>query len=393
MYSASAEGGALPSAAGADRSAAPAGAAPPDVPAPPQNGGLRAGSVDDNADFARYLDYLARYTSLGLADRPFDPSGRIVVTVRGENGLPAMGVPVAVSSGGQAVATLLTDATGRAIFLPALYGNPQPAYHVDAADGAADVTAGDPVSLTVASSQLPAAVPVDVLFLLDVTGSMGDEIDRLKQTIDQVAAQLSALPQHPDLRLGMTLYRDEGDTFVTRTFDFTGDVAAFRDALSDVVADGGGDTPEAVEEALSAALAEPSWRDPATTVQTIFLVGDAAPHTERQLDEPWTASVVEAARRGITIDSIAASNTDDAAEHAFRGIAEATAGKFVFMSYGAAGAAVGTNTDITKADYEEMSLDALVVRFVSEQLAALTGTAVEPPPTAPTTPPTNPPGQ
>ena len=129
-------------------------------------------------------------------------------------------------------------------------------------------------------------------------------------------------------------------------------------------------------------------------MQTIFLVGDAAPHTERQLEEPWTASVVDAAKRGITVHSIAASNTDDAAEHAFRGIAESTGGRFVFMSYGAAGAAVGANTDITKTDYEELSLDALVVRLVSEELAALTGGTVTPPTTTPgTVPPTNPPGQ
>ena len=102
----------------------------------------------------------------------------------------------------------------------------------------------------------------------------------------------------------------------------------------------------------------------------------------------------EAARRGMTIHSIAASNTDDTAEHAFRGIAEAGGGKFVFLSYGAGGAAVGANTDITKADYEEMSLDQLVVRLVSEELAALTGDEVTAPPTTvDSTPPTNPPGQ
>jgi Mg-chelatase subunit ChlD len=241
-------------------------------------------------------------------------------------------------------------------FLPSLYGTVQQSYHLAVGGTEADAAPGTEVTLDITGQALPAAIPVDVLFLLDVTGSMGDEIGRLKSTIDQVAAQLSALPQQPDLHLAMTLFRDEGDAFVTSTFDFTADVAAFRAALADVVADGGGDTPEAVEEGLAAALGEPSWRDPATTVQMVFLVGDAAPHTERPLDQPWTASVKEAARRGITINSIAASNTDDPAEHAFRSIAEAAGGKFVFLSYGADGAAVGTNTDITKTDYEEMSL-------------------------------------
>ncbi|MEY2552986.1 MAG: hypothetical protein QOC57_846, partial [Ilumatobacteraceae bacterium] len=72
---------------------------------------------------------------------------------------------------------------------------------------------------------------------------MGDEIDRLKATIDNVAAQVAAFASQPVVRFAMTLYRDEGDTFVTKTFDFTGDIAVFRAALDDVVADGGGDYP------------------------------------------------------------------------------------------------------------------------------------------------------
>ena len=53
-----------------------------------------------------------------------------------------------------------------------------------------------------------------------------------------------------------SLYRDEGDTFVTATYDFTPDVEAFRTALADVVADGGGDYPEALDEGLAEAASE-----------------------------------------------------------------------------------------------------------------------------------------
>ena len=66
------------------------------------------------------------------------------------------------------------------------------------------------------------------MFLLDATGSMGDEIGRLKDTIDTVAAQVDDFDSKPDVRFGMTLYRDQGDMFVTSTFDFTSDIAAFR---------------------------------------------------------------------------------------------------------------------------------------------------------------------
>ena len=174
----------------------------------------------------------------------------------------------------------------------------------------------------------------------------------------------------------MTLFRDEGDAFVTSTFDLTNDIGAFQAALADVQAGGGGDTPEAVDEAFAAALDEPTWRDPASTAQFVFLVGDAAPHVERNVQQPYPASIAAAQARGITVHAIAASSTDDTAEHAFRAIAEGTGGRFVFLAYGAAGAALGEHTDIASTDYEELSLDALVVRLVAESLARLTGTDV-----------------
>ena len=86
---------------------------------------------------------------------------------------------------------------------------------------------GGDADLTVAESGETLSTPValDVLFLLDATGSMGDEIDRLKASIDAVAERVAALEGSPDVRLAMTIYRDEGDTFVTSTYDFTSDVA------------------------------------------------------------------------------------------------------------------------------------------------------------------------
>ena len=357
---------------------------------------LRAGSVDDNADFDGFLDYLARFDGLGLPGRAYDPTGRIVATVVGANGLPLDGVDVTIAplAGGDPVAVLQTAADGRIIFLPAERGATGDAFVLTAEGVSVEAATGETTTLTVERDGGAAAgMPVDVLFLLDVTGSMGDEIEQLTATIADVSAHLDALPQQPDLRFGMTLFRDEGDAFVTATYDFTDDVSAFRAALEDVVADGGGDTPEAVDEAFAAALAEPSWRDPASTVQLVFLVGDAAPQVERDVQQPYPVSIQQAASRGITVHVVAASQTDDPAEHAFREIAQGTGGRFVFLTYGAAGSATGPITDIASTDYEELSLDQLVVRLVGEELAALTGEPFVAPTPASTVPPTDPPGQ
>ena len=64
----------------------------------------------------------------------------------------------------------------------------------------------------------------------------------------------------------------------------------------------------------------------------------------------------------------------------FRQLAQATGARFVFLSYGAGGAATGGSTDIDRTDYEELSLDDLVVRLVTEELAALTGDETQVPP-------------
>lgn len=363
---------------------------------PPQQEGLRAGSVDDNDDPAGFVAYLDRLAELGVTTRPFEARGRVLATVADADGRPAAGVPVLVTdSSGEPVTTLRTTADGTARLYPALYGAGDGLRM--AVPGGPDLpaVAGTTVALT-ADGGIPAgeAVPLDVLFLLDATGSMGDEIDRLKTTIDTVAAQLDALPARPDVRFGITEYRDEGDAFVTRTHDFTADVGEFRTTLAGVTADGGDDYPEALDEGLAEALAAPSWRPAGEAVQLVFLVADAPPHVDRQVDVDYVRSALDAAGRGVKVFPIASSESDDQAEAVFRQLAAVTGARFVFLSYGAGGAATGDNTDVAPTDYEELPLDALVVRFVTEELAALTGDEQPPPTTGPGGPPTtNPPGQ
>ena len=377
-----------------EMAAAPATPGQPPIDQPPIEGSLRAGSVDDNLGFDDYLAYRARIAGLGIPLRGGDPSGRVVVTVTGADGHPVHGAVVSVQDGdGNEVAALTTTADGTARFLPAMWSQPVDGTWTFAAVGAtASASAGSTADLTVEQAgAVEAPVALDVLFLLDATGSMSDEIDRLKTSIDSVAARVAALEGSPDVRLAMTVYRDEGDAFVTRTYDFTSDIEAFRAALAEVVADGGGDYPEALDEAFAEAVDAPTWRDPATTLQMMFLVADAPPHVERQVTG-YDESIRSAVSRGIKVFPVASSESDDQAEAVFRQIAQATGARFVFLSYGAGGAATGPSTDIDSTDYEELALDDLVVRLVAEEVAALTGDqAVVPPPTPTTT--TNPPQQ
>ena len=244
-------------------------------------------------------------------------------------------------------------------------------------------TTAEPGESVLLETSLPTAsgetVALDVLFLLDATGSMADEIHQLKITIDEVAQRIHQLPGDVDVRLGMTLYRDEGDEFLTSTFDLTPDIQAFAAALSAVVADGGDDYPEALDEALADALSRPSWRSAAETVQLVFLVADAPPQVLRQVPVPYTDSMRDAAGRGIKIFPVSSSGTDDQAEFVFRQLAQFTGARYVFLTYGAGGRATGSATDIDQRDYEELSLDDLIVRLVAEELEALHGSSIADP--------------
>jgi hypothetical protein len=200
---------------------------------------------------------------------------------------------------------------------------------------------------------------------------MGDEIERLRAEMIRVAERIAASDASPDVRFAMTVYRDKGDLFVPRTFDFTGDVQAFTRALDEVRAEDGGDEPEHLEAALADVLQKPAWREGA--VRLAFLVADAPPHLDYRDSTPYTESIARAREAGVRIFPIASSGLDDQGELVYRELAQATLGRFVFLTYGADGASPGDETDHHVEDYSVLALDDLVVRLVDEELAPLAG--------------------
>jgi hypothetical protein len=110
----------------------------------------------------------------------------------------------------------------------------------------------------------PQRPQLDVLFLLDTTSSMGDELSQLQANILSVSSQIDALPSSPDVRYGLVAYKDRGDEYVTRIDPFTSDVKVFQAQLNALQASGGGDIPESLNAALhdawnGAATARSSW--------------------------------------------------------------------------------------------------------------------------------------
>ena len=112
-----------------------------------------------------------------------------------------------------------------------------------------------------------AAKRVEVVFVLDTTGSMGGLIDAAKEKIWSIASTLAQAQQAPEISIGLVAYRDRGDAYVTQVVDLNRDLDSMYAKLMDFEADGGGDGPEAVNEALDAAIQRMSWSQDQKHVQ------------------------------------------------------------------------------------------------------------------------------
>ena len=150
---------------------------------------------------------------------------------------------------------------------------------------------------------------VDVVFAIDATGSMKDDIEQLRK--EWVPRLIAELKQFDEIRLGLLLYRDYPDNFrfkglPVKFFDFTYNIKEFEANLNAFIIKGteGGDIPEAVYEAMYAALEFYKWDEDAQ--RKIILIGDAEPHPKPRGSGKYSKDLVMklAAEKEIAIDAI-----------------------------------------------------------------------------------------
>ena len=145
---------------------------------------------------------------------------------------------------------------------------------------------------------------VEVVFILDTTGSMSGLIHAAREKIWSIASSMASARQNPDVRMGLVAYRDRGDTYVTRVFDLSEDLDSMYANLMDFRAQGGGDGPESVNQALYDAIHEISWSQDEQVYRTVFLVGDAPPHMDYLDDVKYPETLAAAAQKGIVVNTI-----------------------------------------------------------------------------------------
>lgn len=135
----------------------------------------------------------------------------------------------------------------------------------------------------------------DIMFVLDCTGSMGGEIEAIKDAIMDFADTIES--EGVRVRVGLVEFRDRLNREEHRVLTFNGEPftnspAAFRGQVALLRAGGGGDEPESSLDAILLAL-----RQPFTTQgsKVIVLVTDAPPHIP-DLEAQSIAQVVQAIR-------------------------------------------------------------------------------------------------
>ncbi|MHA3914319.1 vWA domain-containing protein [Halovulum sp. GXIMD14793] len=354
----------------------------PGPPLPPvrhpqaRAGVLTAGDIDDTlnlAAFSRYAAKAARRLSLPRENL----SNPIQLRLVGSDGKPASGVYLTLRrpGAGDPFFTGYSGVDGRVTVFPSLHGSralrrvelrvpgsgqPGTSYRLDTGGGLRTVT------LDGMRSQTPNFL--DLAFVVDTTGSMGDELDWLARDITRIVSNARRSAPGVNIRYGLVLYRDRGDAYVVRNLGFTNQLSVMQSWLRNQTANGGGDYPEAAAEALQSAVAL-NWRR-GQGKRLLFHVADAPPH-KRQA-RAYLNAAKTAARNNIQIFGLGASGVGPESELLMRQASAMTQGRYLFLTDDSG---VGnSHAEPTIACYQVTKLTDLMIRVLRSEL---TGRRIE----------------
>lgn len=156
---------------------------------------------------------------------------------------------------------------------------------------------------------------IEVAFVLDTTGSMAGLIDGAKKKIWSIANSIIDVNPDADIRMALIGFRDIGDEYVVRTHDMSDDIQDLYGKLIRFQADGGGDTPESVNEALDAAVNDLDWSQRDDVRRIVFLVGDAPPHMDYQNGPTYKKTMRKADRNSIIVNTVQAGGDPETTEY------------------------------------------------------------------------------
>lgn len=169
---------------------------------------------------------------------------------------------------------------------------------------------------------------LDLVLVVDTTGSMGDEIAFLQRELIGITRAAARRAPGLSIRYGLVAYRDRGDDYVVRNYGFTGNSGEMAGWLRGLSADGGGDYPEAAAAAMRAGVGL-NWRA-GKGERLVLHVADAPPHAGEAADYLRTAKA--AAAKGVQVFTLGASGVAEESEFLMRQASVATGGRYLFLT-------------------------------------------------------------
>jgi len=168
---------------------------------------------------------------------------------------------------------------------------------------------------------------LEMVFVIDTTGSMGGLIEGAKQKIWGIINEVMQKEAQPRVKVGLVAYRDHSDSYVTKVLPLTEDLDKVYSELMDYNAAGGGDMPEAVGSALVDGVSKAGWsKSRPGLAQIIFLVGDAPP--QYNSNEPNVLAITaKAAESNMIVNTIQCGNSDQT-QKVWQEIAQRGQGKY-----------------------------------------------------------------
>ena len=185
---------------------------------------------------------------------------------------------------------------------------------------------------------------VEVVFVLDSTGSMGGLIEGAKDKIWSIANSIIARKPTPNVRIGLVSYRDRGDDYITKRFDLTDDIDMVFKNLQSFQAAGGGDGPESVNQALHEAVSKITWTSDRSVQKVIFLVGDYPPHMDYVNDVKYPKTCETAVKKDLIINTVQCGNFGPTTS-IWQDIARRSEGAYIALAQSGGMTAVATPYD------------------------------------------------
>ena len=315
-------------------------------------GKLTAGEVNDFTKWQLWSNVLDSTHKRFIPDWRLLAKERYTVQVVDKHGYPIVNYPVNLTdTKGNTVYQAVTDNTGKAELWNGLTGE------------RADVNQPSWKTIEVDES-CEHSNDVDVVFVFDATGSMGDELRYLQAEMKDVIARAKDATGGLNIRTGAVVYRDHEDEYLTRISRLTEDIKTTQAFIDKQEANGGGDYPEAVPEALMATLNSAGWNSEARA-RIAFLILDAPCHQDSATLALLHEQVLNAAALGVRIVPVVCSGIGESGELLLRSIALATNGTSFFLTddSGIGNTHLKPTTDSLKVEHLNDMLVRTIVEF------------------------------